>query len=241
MTEPFQSSRYLSPSFRRASRASRQRRRPFLTFLEGCLVAVSLVGIGAWGAGVHERSRFQDEARRELEQRAGVPGSTRGTAADGGLLVSWDDGKGPTAAAADEPIRLLPEQPFGTLEIPRLGLDVVIVEGTTNRALKNAVGHLESTAWPGQRGTSALAGHRDTFFRPLKDIMMSDTLAVVTPECRIEYVVDSLLVVKPEETEFLDAPHGDRLLLITCYPFYYVGHAPERFIVQARPLPERAG
>jgi LPXTG-site transpeptidase (sortase) family protein len=234
-------------------------RNGIFVWLERALLAASLVGIAAWGATAHERARFQEEARRRLDEQADLAAARRGEPIPGGLMAVWHDslsarplgaGDGGTPAElaaldmdplANVPIRLAPDQPFGTLEIPRLGVDVVIVEGTSHKALKNAIGHLESTAWPGQRGTAAIAGHRDTFFRPLKDIALADTLAVVTPERRIEYVVDSLLVLQPHETEFMQAADGNRLLLITCYPFYYVGNAPKRFIVQARPLPERTG
>lgn len=214
-------------------------RNTLIVWVERLLTVASLVGLAAWGVNAHERVRFQQEAREKLDALA----AERAPGTPGGLLAVWDDQSpiGAEPAGLSTPLRIEPDQPFGTLEIRRLGVDVVIVEGTSHKALKNAVGHLESTSWPGQRGTSAIAGHRDTFFRPLKDIALSDTLAIVTPECRIEYVVDSLLVVKPEETEFMTAPSGNRLLLITCYPFYYVGNAPSRFIVQARPLPERTG
>ena len=103
-------------------------------------------------------------------------------------------------------------------------------EGT----LRRAVGHIRGTPLPGQRGNVALAGHRDTFFRGLRDIRVNDEITLTTLSGSYNYRVDSTKVVKPEETEVLEDDGDDILTLVTCYPFNFVGSAPSRFIVRAR-------
>jgi len=123
---------------------------------------------------------------------------------------------------------------LGAIEIPRLGLSVAVVQGESEPILQRAVGHLARTALPGREGNVVLAGHRDTFFRPLKDIRDGDQIVVKTRDGDFEYVVESTSIVEPGDV-WVIAPKGGRTLtLITCYPFYYVGSAPHRFIVVAR-------
>jgi sortase A len=100
--------------------------------------------------------------------------------------------------------------------------------------LQRAVGHIRGTPLPGQRGNVALAGHRDTFFRGLRDIRVNDEITLTTLSGSYRYRVDSTKVVKPEETEVLEDDGDDILTLVTCYPFNFVGSAPSRFIVRAR-------
>jgi sortase A len=122
---------------------------------------------------------------------------------------------------------------IGTLEIPRLRLSAVIAEGDDDATLEVAVGHLPDTPLPWQDGNSALAAHRDTFFRPLKDIRPGDELHLSTLHGTFGYQVRDTMVVGPKELWVLDATGGPTLTLITCYPFNYVGRAPRRFIVRA--------
>jgi sortase A len=99
--------------------------------------------------------------------------------------------------------------------------------------LRRAVGHIRGTPLPGQQGNVALAGHRDTFFRGLRKVLVNDEITLTTLSGSYRYRVDSTKVVKPEETEVLE-DDGDILTLVTCYPFNFVGSAPRRFIVRAR-------
>jgi sortase A len=124
--------------------------------------------------------------------------------------------------------------PLGRIEVPRLGLSAVIAEGTTALVLSRAVGHVPSTARPGEPGNVALAGHRDTFFRPLEDVRAGDRIRVETPATDDVYRVEWTAVVAPEETDVM-APSSDAILtLVTCHPFRFVGTAPNRFVVRAR-------
>jgi len=126
---------------------------------------------------------------------------------------------------------------LGRLEIPRIGVSAIVREGDDEATLAIAVGRVPGTARPGERGNMALAGHRDSFFRPLRLIRVDDVIRFRSPGQGYEYRVDSTEVVGPGEVRVLD-PSGDAILtLVTCYPFGYVGHAPNRFIVRASRFP----
>jgi sortase A len=122
---------------------------------------------------------------------------------------------------------------LGRIEIPRLGVTIAILEGTSAQTLRLGVGHIKGTAFPGASGNSGLAGHRDTFFRPLKDIGTNDEIQIQTATGISRYQVDWTRVVAPDDTGILDPANASSLTLITCYPFHLIGAAPERFIVHA--------
>ncbi|MDP9115158.1 MAG: class D sortase [Acidobacteriota bacterium] len=124
----------------------------------------------------------------------------------------------------------------GRIDIPRLDLSVIVFEGTSDDTLARGAGHLRGTAAPGESGNVALAAHRDTFFRGLRDIRPGDHISVKTPTGNYAYSVDSTAVVPPTQTEVLRPTEDATLTLITCYPFNYIGNAPERFIVRAHGL-----
>jgi sortase A len=126
---------------------------------------------------------------------------------------------------------------IGRMEIPRLGLSAIVVEGTGRTALRRGVGHIPGTALPGEAGNVGLSGHRDTFFRPLKDLRTTDEIRFSTLKGDFRYEVESLRVVEPSDVGVL-APSGENVLtLVTCYPFFYIGAAPKRFVVRARQVP----
>jgi len=123
--------------------------------------------------------------------------------------------------------------PIGRLEIPRLGLSAVVMEGDDEQTLNVAVGHLADTPLPWQEGNAALAGHRDTFFRPLRRLQDGDEVRLVTPRGTFRYRTTRQVVVEPDELWVLDPSPATALTLITCYPFDFVGPAPRRFVVHA--------
>ena len=125
---------------------------------------------------------------------------------------------------------------MGEMEVARLGLKVIVVQGDSPAILRRAVGHLPGTAFPGKSGNVALAGHRDTFFRPLRGILPGDGITIKTLEGDFQYSVESVAVVPPTDVQALQSLGGRTLTLITCFPFYYVGPAPDRFIVRARQI-----
>lgn len=122
---------------------------------------------------------------------------------------------------------------LGQIEIRSIGLTAMIAEGDNRRTLRRAVGHITGTALPGQQGNVVIAGHRDTFFRPLRNIHKDDEITLTTLNGTYRYRVDSAEVVEPEDTEVMDHSEDAILTLVTCYPFYYVGPAPKRFVVRA--------
>jgi sortase A len=125
----------------------------------------------------------------------------------------------------------------GRLEIPRLGLSVMVVEGVDDSDLKRAVGHIPRTALPWESGNVGIAGHRDTFFRPLRSIQRDDTITVTTLQGAYRYRVVSTNVVTPNDIQVLYSAGRDSLTLVTCFPFEYIGSAPKRFIVRAERAP----
>jgi sortase A len=123
---------------------------------------------------------------------------------------------------------------LGELQVPRLGLNDIVVQGDSGADLRRAVGHLSNSALPGDRGNVALAGHRDTFFRPLRDIRPGDEIKFKTRERTYEYVVESIEIVAPTDLRVLESSTRHDLTLLTCFPFHYVGPAPKRLVVHAR-------
>lgn len=121
----------------------------------------------------------------------------------------------------------------GRLEIPRIGLSAIVAEGDNEKTLKVAVGHLPDTPLPWHEGNTALAGHRDSFFRPLRRIEVGDHIRFATRHGTFRYRVTRHTVVDPDELWVLDASPTAALTLITCYPFNFVGPAPRRFVVHA--------
>jgi sortase A len=138
------------------------------------------------------------------------------------------------AGLLSEPHLLAEGEVIGEIRVPRLGLSAVVVQGDSPASLRHAVGHLSKSALPGGWGNVTLAGHRDTFFRPLHDIRLGDEIRFKTPERSFEYLVESIEVVAPSDIQVLEPSTGHDLTFITCFPFYYVGHAPKRFVVRAR-------
>jgi sortase A len=124
-------------------------------------------------------------------------------------------------------------EPIGRLEVPRLHLSAVVANGDDDETLRVAIGHLPDTPLPWEEGNSALAGHRDTLLRALRNIRVDDDMRVVTAYGEFMYQVKRIVIVAPDDLSVLTPTPQAALTLVTCYPFSYVGHAPKRFIVQA--------
>lgn len=121
---------------------------------------------------------------------------------------------------------------LGRLEVPRLGMSVLMVEGDDDRELALAAGHVEGTADLGSKGNAVVAGHRDTSFWPLQKIRIGDRVKIRSGRT-YEYVVRSIRIVDPDDTKVLENTTDRTLTMVTCYPFRYFGSAPKRFVVQA--------
>lgn len=181
------------------------------------LLAVGLV-LFVWAAGTWiDAQRVQDAMRRRLEAFAAPPQTgtidvarvTRRVAREHGLI--------------------------GRITIPSLGVSAMVLEGTSGKVLRRGVGHVEHTAFPGEPGNVGLAGHRDTFFRALRDVLTGDRIEIQTPDGMFRYAVDTVMIVPPDRIDLLADEGRGALTLVTCYPFHWVGPAPERFVVRARP------
>ena len=126
-----------------------------------------------------------------------------------------------------------PDGLIGRMEIQRLALSVAVMEGTGAVTLRRAAGHIAGTALPGQTGNIGIAAHRDTFFRPLRNIQRDDIITLTTLQGEYRYRVVSTKVVSPSDVAVLNPDGSEVLTLVTCYPFYFIGAAPDRFIVRA--------
>jgi LPXTG-site transpeptidase (sortase) family protein len=202
-----------TPNSRR--RAGARRSSAFL--VAGALASLSLACLGWVGWSIADARLVEARHGVQLE-RLEVPDQIRT-----GSSVPWT---WPELSEGDL---------VGRIEIERLGIDAIVLAGIGNRTLRRAVGHISGTALPGEGGNVGLAGHRDTFFRELQGVDKGDIIDVSTPHGTARYQVDSVFVVEPRDVHVLDAPaDGEVITLVSCYPFYYVGPAPQRFIVQAR-------
>jgi sortase A len=148
------------------------------------------------------------------------------------------------AQGGGSPLATLPSPPkippasamsglIGRIEIERLGLSVIIIEGDDGKTLRRAAGHVPGTALPGQLGNAGITAHRDTFFRPLRNVQLDDVITLTTLQGEYHYRVVFTKVVSPADVAVLDPTGGETLTLVTCHPFYFVGAAPNRFIVRA--------
>ncbi|HLK48472.1 MAG TPA: class D sortase [Bryobacteraceae bacterium] len=223
---------------------------------EKALLLLGLAGVDFWLLSNAEKSIYQAWQGWVFERQL------RGERADAGAFVEEKEGQlaewlgmapgkhassqpGPPAqinpprgeeAKAREPRR--PEIPvdgvIGRLTIPRLRMSAMVRQGVDEDTLRVALGHIPGTVLPGQSGNVGIAGHRDTLFRALRRIRKNDVILFETLGGRYEYRVELTRVVNPRDVGVLDSKAVPELTLVTCYPFYYIGSAPERFIVKAR-------
>jgi len=191
--------------------------------------AATLILIGAGGflvfRGIHEYIESQESQRQ--------------------IADTWKD----ESALPDMPQKLRPKnvppgslapltvtrgKPFSHLEIPRLHTSLYVVEGSDPQSLKEGPGHVKGSAMPGERGNCVIAGHRDLHFRALKDIQLGDQVYVQDAQGKFCYRVTGTKIISPKQIEVLQPTKDSELHLITCYPFYFLGHAPKRFVVTAQ-------
>jgi sortase A len=125
------------------------------------------------------------------------------------------------------------EAPLAVLSIPRIGVEVPVFDGTDELVLNRGAGRIAGTAKPGQPGNIGIAAHRDGFFRGLKDIRVGDRVALRAQSDEFLYTVDNIEIVEPTDVSVLRNRSSSSVTLVTCYPFYFVGDAPQRYIVHA--------
>jgi LPXTG-site transpeptidase (sortase) family protein len=202
-------------------------RHALLRWIERAAILIAIVCLG-WVGIVKVQAALYDREQRsrfEAERRAELTGDREpGTAAASGVPASGV---------------------IGILEIPRLGFSEIVAEGDDEETLQIAIGHLPDTPLPWQAGNSAMAGHRDGRFRPLRHIKVGDRIRLLTKNGTFEYTLRKTVIVNPTDVWVLDPTPVRTLTLITCYPFSYVGRAPKRFVltaeaVDAPPIDTRA-
>ena len=185
-----------------------------LLWTQRVLLVCAISLLGYCGFVIVSTWIFQKQASQELERRL--------------------QDERPAHSEASRIPRIADDGLIGRIEIPRIGVSAIVFEGTGKGTLSRAVGHIAGTALPGEPGNTGLAGHRDTFFRPLKDILRNDIITLTTLGGDYRYRVVSTRVVNPKESSVLDSTAEEILTLVTCHPFYFVGSAPNRFIVRAK-------
>jgi len=183
------------------------------------LVLTGALAFACWGYLMLRQACFQKAASRVLQQQ---------------IAKASTSPQHDVLQAHEAAIPLRHGEMIGRLEIPRVNVSVIVLEGADSSVLDVAAGHIPGTALPGLSGNVGIAAHRDTFFRSLREIRVQDRLSFRTPAGIFQYAVESTEVVEPSDTGVLRQNAGEELTLVTCYPFNYIGSAPKRFIVHAR-------
>jgi sortase A len=200
-------------------------RRRLLVLAEGTSWAFGLFGLVWWGTfhiGVATSTRHDLERFAALQAVAPLDATPDQSLWSPGRVSAW-------RKALSEPA----PAPLAVLRIPKIRLEVPVLPGTEDRTLDRGVGHIENTAPLGTDGNSGIAGHRDGFFRGLKDITPGDAIELETLQGTEVFRVERIWMVDPDDVSVLDPTSTRVLTLVTCYPFYFIGPAPQRFIVRA--------
>lgn len=193
-----------------------------LQWVQRALFAAAILMLGYCGFALVDMWMFQHRERQSFDRLLQEQRRSK----DGRLQA------GATATLASLPF-IGADGLIGRIEVLRLGVSAVVLEGTGLRTLRRAAGHIPGTALPGQPGNIGIAGHRDTFFRPLRNIHRDDIITLTTLRGPYRYRVVSTKIVGPDDVAVLSSDGNQILTLVTCYPFYFVGSAPSRFIVRA--------
>lgn len=224
-------------------------------WLERLLLLIAIVCLGSYAYAFldtrlydYQQSRRLEQALQEQAKRAQVK---RSSASETDSFDSFqkaatkkekDEKNEEEADGGEIPEQPLPDLPdgelIGRIEIPRVGVSALVLEGIGHRTLRRGTGHIPETALPAQDGNVGIAGHRDSFFRGLKTIGKDDVIKLTTLRGIYRYRVEWTRIVNPQDTEVLADTGEPVLTLVTCYPFYYVGSAPKRFIVRAQLIEE---
>ncbi len=206
-----------------------------LSKIERLLLILGLLLVAVFGAAEAYRlilsraelRRFQD---LQKERSVEANGTVRSATTQNVDFNLWSPDR---VVAYERSLQQYFAPPLAVLRIGKVHLEVPVLEGTDDLVLNRGVGHIAGTVRPGENGNIGIAGHRDGFFRVLKDIGPGDVIELVTPRHTDTYVVDQILLVNPQDVSVLQPRSVSTITLVTCFPFYYVGSAPERYIVQA--------
>jgi sortase A len=198
-------------------------------FFQRGLLALGLVCCGIWLYAWLDSRWFELRQSRRLEQLSAEAQAAPPAAQTDALSTFVKPGARPAAGPAEGEL-------IGRVEISRLGVSALLLEGTSPLTLQRGAGHIRGTSLPGAKGNVGIAGHRDSFFRGLKDVTATDRIELRTPQGIRLYRVLWSRIVPPEEIDVLADTAAPSLTLVTCYPFYYIGAAPQRFVVRARQI-----
>lgn len=199
------------------------------TILECGALSLGLFLLALFGSAMMHRFAGSQLALASFEAGSEGPPDV---GADGPLDFSlWSEKR---IRAFRESLHLLQGDPVAVLAIDRLKIKAPVFAGTDELVLNRGLGWIPGTARPGESGNSGIAGHRDGFFRGLKDVATGETIELKTHLSRLIYRVDAIEIVVPENVGVLRPRGVDSLTLVTCFPFYFAGDAPQRFIVKAQ-------
>ncbi len=210
-------------------------KKPSLRWIERVLIAVGLLCVGIWAWSWLDAKIYQYRENRLLEEAASARVASK--AAETDSLGTFREASMPTVEKKKEKPGEIGSL-VGRIEIPRIDVSAIVLEGVDKKTLRRGVGRIPETALPGDGGNVGLAAHRDSFFRGLKDIRKNDIITLKTLDDTYYYRVSRTEIVLPKDTHVLEGSGVPELTLVTCYPFYYVGSAPKRFIVRAERVDE---
>lgn len=213
---------------------------------ERALLAIGIVCLGIFVWSWLDARLLEIRENRRLEEALAAAPAVKSKASETDSFASFEKGAeqvqkeekaGPNKAELPAPE---PGELVGRLAIPRLGVTAIVLEGVDKKTLRRGAGHIPATALPEQdEGNVGIAAHRDSHFRDLKDIQEDDSIELTTLDGTFRYQVEWTKIVDPADVSVLEPTDEPALTLVTCYPFYYVGSAPKRFIVRAYRIPER--
>lgn len=195
---------------------------------ERVLIAIGLSLMVGWAAARFHRNTASDAAIKRFYADAWR--SQGSTSAAGVDFREWSPQR---IAAYKDSLSAKKDLPLAILRIPKVNLEVPVFSDTDELTLNRGAGWIVGTAQIGQPGNIGIAGHRDGFFRGLKDVGRDDVIELVLPGRTDQYIINNIQIVSPEDVFVLDATQAPTLTLVTCYPFYFVGSAPLRYIVTA--------
>ena len=202
------------------------------------LILAGVASLLAFGWAMVDGAYYQFTQRHRFEAAI-----SKAELADGSLGTAEEISPPEARPRSARPIRLLqsllnlPERDpliVGELEVPRIGLSVMVREGVDDATLRRAAGHLPSTALPGEPGNLVILAHRDTFFRGLRDLEQGDTVRISTTRATFSYKIESIQVVEPDGIDLTSPASEAVATFVTCFPFNYIGPAPRRFVARAR-------
>lgn len=206
----------------------------FMNKIERWLLICGLLLIAFFVAAfLHRAVLSRMELKRFHEIHSTQPVSTVKFVPDPGFKLDFGLWSPKRIRGYEESLKEHFDPALAVLRIAKLQLEVPVLEGTDELALNRGVGHIVGTVRPGEAGNVGIAGHRDGFFRGLKDVAPGDKIELVGPSRTDRYIVDRIVLVQPDDVSVLQTRPVSSLTLVTCYPFYYVGSAPQRYIVQA--------